>query len=66
MLTSFYQWLENCFSWFFPSTLLSDPFIALIIKGLEFFFGLWLLYIYIGKPILMIFRLFDEKVYKGR
>ena len=66
MLNSFYSWLEDCFIWFFPSSLLTDPFISLIIKGLEFFFGLWLLYILIGKPILAIFHMFDEKVYRGR
>ena len=66
MMSSFYQWLESCFSWFFPQSLLQDSLIALIIKGLEFFFGCWLLYILILKPILYIFKLFDNKVYKGR
>ncbi len=61
--SSFWAWLDTCLSWFFPPALLEDAFISLIVKGLEFFFGLWLLYILLLKPILMIFRLIDKKIY---
>lgn len=63
--SSFWSWLEKCLSWFFPQTLLSDSFISLTVKGLEFTLGIWLLYILIMKPILMIFRGFDNHIYKG-
>lgn len=66
IMTSFYQWFESCLTWFFPVSLLEDTFISLIIKGLEFFFGCWLLYLLILKPILYLFKLFDNKVYGGR
>lgn len=66
IMSSFYEWLESCLTWFFPEVLLQDTFISLIIKGLEFFFGCWLLYLLILKPILYLFKLFDKKVYGGR
>ena len=63
--SSFWSWLETCLSWFLPDTLLADPFISLCVKGLEFIFGVWLLYILIMKPIIMIFRGFNNHIYKG-
>ena len=63
--SSFWSWLETSLSWFLPETLLADPFISLCVKGLEFTLGIWLLYILIMKPILMIIRGFDNHIYKG-
>lgn len=65
MTTTFFEWLENCLAWFFPASLLADPLCALIIKGLEFIFGLWLLYILIWKPILFLFGVISNKIYGG-
>jgi hypothetical protein len=65
VFNSFWSWLETCLTWFFPETLLQDSFISLIINGLEFVFGVWLLYLLIMKPILMIIRGFDNHIYRG-
>lgn len=65
VFSSFWSWLETCLTWFFPETLLQDSFISLIINGLEFVFGVWLLYLLIMKPILMIIRGFDNHIYRG-
>lgn len=62
--SSFWAWLETCLTWFFPPALLEDAFISLVVKGLEFFFGCWLLYILLLKPILMLFKYIDSKVYR--
>ena len=43
----------------------NDEFENADVKGLEFTYGIWLLYILIMKPILMIFRGFDNHIYKG-
>lgn len=65
VFNSFWSWLQTCLSWFFPETLLQDSFISLIINGLEFVFGVWLLYLLIMKPILMVIRGFDNHIYRG-
>lgn len=62
--SSFWSWLESCLTWFISPTLLSDPFVSLIVKSLEFTFGIWLLYILIMKPILMLLRYVEKYIYR--
>lgn len=66
MLETFYLYLESVFAWFFGSTILQDTFCAWCVKALEFYLGIWLLYLLIAKPILYLIKVIDSKIYSKR
>ena len=62
--SGFWDWLAQCLAWFLPPSFLTDPFLSQVTLCLQYLLGVWMLYLLIMKPILMLMRTMSYYIYR--